>query len=166
MTKKALGLIGVILIVLMISGCIKGANDKNVEDLQQEEVVQEEVVQEEQTQEVPVAGVTELQIESLMEGTGDRQVEKNDVISVHYVGTLTDGTKFDSSIDRGQPFTFTVGIGQVIQGWDQGTLGMKVGEKRRLTIPANLAYGEQGSGAVIPPNSTLIFEVELVSFVD
>ena len=164
MTKKALGLIGVILIVLMISGCIKGANDKNVEDLQQEEVVQEEVVQEEQTQEVPVAGVTELQIESLMEGTGDRQVEKNDVISVHYVGTLTDGTKFDSSIDRGQPFTFTVGIGQVIQGWDQGTLGMKVGEKRRLTIPANLAYGEQGSGAVIPPNSTLIFEVELVSF--
>ena len=164
MTKKVFSLIGVILIVLMISGCVKGANDENVEGLQQEEVVEEEVVEEGQTQETPVADVTELQIESLMEGTGDRQVTENDVISVHYVGTLTDGSKFDSSIDRGEPFTFTVGIGQVIQGWDQGTLGMKVGEKRRLTIPADLAYGEQGSGAVIPPNSTLIFEVELVSF--
>ena len=159
MTKKIFSLIGVILIVLMISGCVKGANDKNVEGLQQEEVVEEG-----QIQETPVADVTELQIESLMEGTGDRQVEQNDVISVHYVGTLTDGSKFDSSIDRGEPFTFTVGIGQVIKGWDQGTQGMKVGEKRKLTIPANLAYGEQGSGAVIPPNSTLIFEVELVSF--
>jgi len=159
MTKKIFSLIGVILIVLMISGCVKGANDKNVEGLQQEEVVEEG-----QIQETPVADVTELQIESLIEGTGDRQVEQNDVISVHYVGTLTDGSKFDSSIDRGEPFTFTVGIGQVIKGWDQGTQGMKVGEKRKLTIPANLAYGEQGSGAVIPPNSTLIFEVELVSF--
>ncbi len=156
MTKKIFSLIGVILIVLMISGCVKGANNEGADiDAPSEENVEEQVV---------VEPETTLQVEIIQEGTGDRQVEQNDVISVHYVGTLTDGSKFDSSIDRGEPFTFTVGIGQVIKGWDQGTQGMKVGEKRKLTIPANLAYGEQGSGAVIPPNSTLIFEVELVSF--
>jgi len=156
MTKKIFSLIGVILIVLMISGCVKGANNEGADiDAPNEENVEEQVV---------VEPETTLQVEIIQKGTGDRQVEQNDVISVHYVGTLTDGSKFDSSIDRGEPFTFTVGIGQVIKGWDQGTQGMKVGEKRKLTIPANLAYGEQGSGAVIPPNSTLIFEVELVSF--
>ena len=156
MTKKVFSLIGVILITLMISGCVKGANNEGANiDAPSEENVEEQVV---------VEPETTLQVEIIQEGTGDRQVEQNDVISVHYVGTLTDGSKFDSSIDRGEPFTFTVGIGQVIKGWDQGTQGMKVGEKRKLTIPANLAYGEQGSGAVIPPNSTLIFEVELVSF--
>jgi len=158
MTKKVFSLIGVILIVIMISGCVKGANNEGADiDAPSEKNVEEQVV---------VEPETTLQVEIIQEGTGDRQVEQNDVISVHYVGTLTDGSKFDSSIDRGEPFTFTVGIGQVIKGWDQGTQGMKVGEKRKLTIPPALAYGEQGSGAVIPPNSTLIFEVELVSFVD
>ncbi len=158
MTKKALSLIGVILITFMISGCIKGANNQGVDtDAQKEENVKEQVV---------AHPDTTLQVEILQEGEGERGVAANDVISVHYVGTLTDGSKFDSSIDRGEPFTFTVGIGQVIKGWDQGVLGMKVGEKRKLTIPSELAYGEQGSGAVIPPNATLIFEVELVSFVD
>lgn len=106
----------------------------------------------------------ELKIEMTKQGTGDRVVKTGDTISVQYTGRLTDGTKFDSSYDHGgQPFEFTVGAGQVIQGWDQGLLGAKVGEKRTLTIPPSLGYGAAGAGGVIPPNATLIFDVELVS---
>lgn len=104
----------------------------------------------------------ELKVEVLQEGSGERVTKKGDTISVHYVGTLTDGTTFDSSIDRGEPFSFVVGSGQVIRGWDEGLLGMKVGEKRRLTIPSEMGYGSRGAGALIPPNATLVFETELM----
>jgi FKBP-type peptidyl-prolyl cis-trans isomerase FkpA len=94
-------------------------------------------------------------------GTGAEAVAGKQV-SVHYTGTLTNGQKFDSSLDRGQPFGFRLGAGQVIQGWDKGIVGMKVGGKRRLEIPADMAYGARGFPPVIPPNSPLIFEVELL----
>jgi len=103
-----------------------------------------------------------LQIDVLREGQGDRETKQGDSIDVHYRGTLTNGNKFDASYDRGEPLRFTVGQGQVITGWDKGLLGMKVGEKRKLTIPANLAYGARAVGNIIPANSTLIFETELV----
>jgi len=85
-----------------------------------------------------------------------------DNVSVHYVGTLENGQKFDSSRDRGQAFPFPLGAGRVIKGWDEGVAGMRVGDKRRLIIPSDLGYGSRGAGGVIPPNATLIFEVELL----
>lgn len=95
------------------------------------------------------------------------QPQKNQRVTVHYTGWLNnndqEGKKFDSSVDRGQPFTFVIGIGHVIQGWDEGVMGMKVGEKRRLYIPSNLGYGSRGAGNVIPANADLIFDVELIS---
>ena len=103
----------------------------------------------------------DLKIEDLTVGAG-REATKGDTVIVHYTGTLTDGTKFDSSLDRGEPFSFTIGEGEVIEGWEIGVNGMKVGGKRRLVIPPRLAYGEQGAGSDIPPNSTLIFEIELL----
>lgn len=102
-----------------------------------------------------------LKIEDIKVGDG-AEAKTGNTVSVNYVGTLTNGTKFDSSYDRGTPFNFTLGQGQVIQGWEKGILGMKVGGKRKLTIPPLLAYGEKGAGNVIPPNSTLVFEVELL----
>ena len=110
----------------------------------------------------PGATVTELKMEDTKVGTGDQAVTGKSV-TVHYTGWLTDGTKFDSSKDHGQPFTFQLGGGQVIKGWDQGVVGMKVGGVRKLTIPSSLAYGANGAGGVIPPNATLVFEVELLA---
>ena len=108
-----------------------------------------------------IQNIQGMKIETLKEGTGE--IAKNgDTVSVHYTGTLEDGTKFDSSVDRGTPFSFILGAGRVIQGWDLGVAGMKVGEKRKLTIPPELGYGASGAGDVIPPNVTLIFEVELL----
>ncbi len=105
--------------------------------------------------------VQDLVKEDLVVGTGTEAIPGKKV-TVHYTGTLTNGQKFDSSLDRGQPFTFNLGSGQVIQGWDIGVAGMKVGGKRKLTIPPHLGYGERGAGAAIPPNATLLFEVELL----
>ena len=103
----------------------------------------------------------ELKIEDLKIGTGP-EVKTGDTVSINYLGTLENGTKFDSSYDRGQPFETQIGVGRVIKGWDQGVPGMKVGGKRKLTIPSDLAYGSRGAGSVIPPDATLIFEVELI----
>lgn len=113
-----------------------------------------------QTTDTTVTQATELVIEDLTSGTGAEAVIGK-VVTVNYLGTLTNGTKFDSSYDRGTPFSFTLGDGDVIQGWDKGVVGMKVGGKRKLTIPSNLGYGDRDLG-VIPPNSTLVFEVELL----
>ena len=109
----------------------------------------------------PVAEVTELKIEDTKMGTG-AVAETGKNVTVHYTGWLTNGTKFDSSKDHGQPFSFPLGGGRVIKGWDQGVVGMKVGGVRKLTIPPNLGYGARGAGGVIPPNATLVFEVELL----
>ena len=103
----------------------------------------------------------ELKMEILKEGIGE-EAKNGDKVSVHYVGVLEDRTKFDSSLDRGQPFVFSLGAGQVIQGWDLGVVGMKVGEIRRLYIPSEFGYGEQGAGNLISPNSNLVFDVELL----
>ncbi len=94
-------------------------------------------------------------------GTG-REAAAGNLATVHYSGWLTNGKKFDSSVDRRDPFSFPIGAGQVIRGWDEGVAGMKVGGKRKLTIPPELGYGSRGAGGVIPPNATLVFDVELL----
>jgi peptidylprolyl isomerase len=146
----------IIIILIVFMSILYFLARKSQEDKTQEESETEEMVSD-------INEEQELQIEILKQGTGE-EVKNGDNISVHYTGTLEDGTKFDSSLDRGKPFVFTLGIGQVIKGWDIGVLGMKVGEKRKLVIPSELGYGETGTpGGPIPPNATLIFEVELLS---
>ncbi len=104
-----------------------------------------------------------LKIEVLKEGSG-KEAEKGKKIAVHYVGVLEDGTKFDSSVDREEPFVFVLGAGRVIKGWDEGLVGAKVNEIRRLTIPPHLAYGKEGAAnGVIPPNATLIFDIQILA---
>jgi FKBP-type peptidyl-prolyl cis-trans isomerase len=102
-----------------------------------------------------------LQYKDVTVGSG-AEAQAGNTVSVHYTGWLTDGTKFDSSVDRGQPFSFPLGAGRVIPGWDEGVAGMKEGGKRILVIPADLGYGANGAGGVIPPDATLVFEVELL----
>jgi len=108
-----------------------------------------------------------LEYEILQEGSGATP-SAGKMVTVHYTGWLNNngepGKKFDSSVDRGQPFTFKIGVGQVIHGWDEGVMSMKIGEKRRLFIPSSLGYGSRGAGSVIPANANLIFDVELIRF--
>src|SRR5262245_36955077 len=104
---------------------------------------------------------TGLQYEDQTVGTG-AAAKAGDTVEVHYTGTLKDGTKFDSSLDRGRPFAFQLGIGRVIKGWDEGVAGMQVGGKRKLVIPSDLAYGKRGAGGAIPPDAELTFMVELL----
>ncbi len=109
----------------------------------------------------PAAPEAPLGIVDVVVGKGP-EAKAGDKVKVHYTGTLTNGTEFDSSRKRNQPFPFQLGKGQVIKGWDQGVAGMKVGGKRKLTIPPSLGYGARGAGGSIPPNSTLLFDVELI----
>lgn len=150
--KTLMGVMVVVLVVVSVGGALyfrSGGNDP----AEQLGTVAE------------IVGATQnadaLRIEVLAEGTGEA-VAAGDAATVHYTGTFTDGKVFDSSVTRGVPFTFTLGAQQVIPGWEQGVAGMKVGEKRRLTIAPELAYGAQGVPGAIPPNSTLVFEVELL----
>lgn len=109
----------------------------------------------------PVKTSSGLQYVDLVTGDG-REAHAGETAFVHYTGWLEDGTKFDSSVDRGEPFSFRLGAGRVIKGWDEGVVGMRIGTKRKLTIPPHLGYGSRGAGRIIPPNATLIFEVELL----
>ncbi len=103
-----------------------------------------------------------MKIEKIVSGSGALP-KRGETVSVHYTGWLSDGTKFDSSVDRNEPFAFVLGAGQVIQGWDEGVASLRVGDKARLTIPPEKAYGAEGYPGAIPPNATLVFEVELLS---
>ena len=140
----ALGLFVVLGLVMFISACAKKGDSQGAA-----------------TKAAMVTTASGLQYQILQAGNG-AEAKAGQKVSVHYTGWLTNGTKFDSSVDRGQPFDFLLGAGQVIKGWDEGVAGMKVGEKRKLTIPASLGYGERGAGGVIPPNATLVFDVELL----
>ncbi|OQA35226.1 MAG: FK506-binding protein [Candidatus Dependentiae bacterium ADurb.Bin331] len=149
MKKRVIDLVVVIMPILLLSQCAQTKEKNN----KQEGITK------------MVKTSSGLEYEIIKEGTGATP-SVGQTVTVHYTGWLDEngkpGRKFDSSVDRGQPFRFTIGVGQVIKGWDEGVLNMKVGEKRRLIIPANLGYGARGAGAVIPPNATLIFDVELI----
>ncbi|WP_204140120.1 FKBP-type peptidyl-prolyl cis-trans isomerase [Halomicronema sp. CCY15110] len=115
----------------------------------------------EEAEETLVTTDSGLQYEDIVEGTG-AMPQKGQRVTVHYTGTLENGTKFDSSRDRNRPFSFSIGVGQVIKGWDEGVMTMRVGGQRKLVIPPELGYGARGAGGVIPPNATLLFDVELL----
>lgn len=142
----------IVIVVLLFAIIIKKVNDSK-KTVAETNVKIENTMNEDQ--------VKELKTEDITVGDGAEAVAGREV-SVNYKGTLLDGTVFDSSYDRGTPFSFVLGKGEVIKGWDMGVAGMKVGGKRKLTIPPDLAYGESGAGNVIPPNSPLVFEVELL----
>lgn len=159
-TKVVLGLAGLLVVGGLVFLSIKkdtNKDDSKVAGLSSQENQEQLAAEEQQKMQEALA---KLKIETLREGSGEG-AKNDDLVTVNYLGTLEDGTKFDSSYDRGEPFVFYLSAGQVIKGWDLGVLGMKIGEKRKLTIPSELGYGQAGIGP-IPPNATLIFEVELL----
>lgn len=157
-------------LTLLIASC--GDTKKKPVDEVKKDIDIAEVIEKVDEAKKTIKGVVEkpsgLKVEILKPGTMDKTPSRGNKVVVHYAGWLEDtskpdgkGRKFDSSVDRGQKFQFNIGVGQVIKGWDEGVMDMKVGEKRRLTIPYHLAYGERGIPGAIPPKATLIFEVEL-----
>jgi FKBP-type peptidyl-prolyl cis-trans isomerase FkpA len=163
--RTALAVVLLTALAVALAGCGTKANDTSDTTSSEQSTTQEQPAEQTtppptQTT-TPTADVTELKIEDLVVGTG-AAAKVGDTVTVNYTGWLTDGTQFDSSVGRA-PFSFTIGQRRVIQGWEQGVPGMKVGGKRKLTIPPDLGYGAQGAGGgAIPPNATLVFEVELL----
>jgi len=159
MTKQVINMVAIALIISALPGCLWSNNEQTE---QKEQAMAQKVMS------LPSG----LKYEVLQEAPADaKQAQKGNAVVVHYTGWLEDSNnpgnadqnkKFDSSVDRGMPFQFMLGVGQVIKGWDEGVADMKVGEKRKLIIPSDLGYGAFGSGALIPPNATLIFEVALL----
>ncbi|MFH1789809.1 MAG: FKBP-type peptidyl-prolyl cis-trans isomerase [bacterium] len=145
----------ILILVILVAGFFYFIQPKNIN------MNENQNQQTEENQNSTNFNVQGMNVEILQQGSGE-PTKSGDKVTVNYVGTLQDGTKFDSSIDRGQPFVFTLGQNSVIQGWELGVIGMKVGEKRKLTIPSELAYDEAGAGGIIPPNATLIFEIDLL----
>lgn len=145
----------IVLLLLLAAVAIPACSQKEEAQPTAEKAVQSKAGSE------AVTTASGLSYTDMVEGTGAAPTSGKNV-TVHYTGMLEDGTKFDSSVDRGQPFVFRIGAGEVIPGWDEGVISMKVGGKRRLVIPPHLGYGTAGAGGVIPPNATLIFEVELL----
>lgn len=159
--NKFVGFSVIIIILLFVGGTYflrsRQTSDSSLKKDEQSDIIDNTTMDEDNT----AGKVSEMQIEDIVVGEGAEAITGS-TVSVNYMGTFEDGSEFDSSYKRGVPFEFTLGAGRVIEGWDKGVVGMKVGGKRKLTIPPQLAYGEQGVPGAIPPNSTLIFEIELL----
>lgn len=162
MTVNKITAIALMGVSLFLCGASCSAENKNSEPAQKQEVQEETIESKIEKGELKVVETkTGLKYVDIKEGTGNAP-RKGDIVVVHYTGTFEDGRKFDSSVDRGTPFEFRLGMGQVIKGWDEGVATMKEGGKRRLIVPGNLAYGKRGVPGVIPSNATLIFDVEFI----
>jgi peptidylprolyl isomerase len=164
MSKTSFVISVVLLVIILVIGIVILFSGNEKENLDAKNKPAPTTTSTPSVTDTPVAP-SGFKIEVLKEGTGTKVTKAGDTISVHYTGTLENGAKFDSSLDRKEPFQFNLGAGRVIKGWDQGLIGMKVGEKRKLTIPPSLGYGDQAMGEKIPANSTLIFEVELLEII-